>query len=454
MGMAHNLATDSVAGREYTDKALAIYKKHKNAPGLKSVYFNLGVSAEYENQLAVANRYFNQALKYSRLTKDTEREAMIYCKLASLATRPEAEDSLLQQDLKLAQIVDSDVALGMIYLNLSEQALDRKDYSRALGYLKEAELYTGAYPEETTNAIYPLYLAARIYDARGEYAGAYESMRHYNDGMIKTVELLITRQHKYGLMVDSVLTLTGARPAGAWAGAPSKTGYLWMWIAISAIVALAACSGEAWRQRSLRRKSEEITLHAEKELAETKEQLAACKTNVSDLKKKIAATNDDLLYITLHYLGKHRLIGKVADQLRDAGKLDSAHIKSALKLCVANLSRLLPSSSDDKVPVDDKAPVALIEGIQQLADTIAHDCPSLSPDAVELAVWLRLGFSTRNISDTTGKKLDTLAQARYRLRKALNIEQNQDLTAFLRKKWSSLPAPLNELASESPVGKE
>lgn len=164
-----------------------------------------------QNEMALASRYFREAVKYSRLSHDTVREAITYCKLVVPTESQDQKDSLLQKALLLAKQTDSKVALCLTYYGLAELALERKDYSRALDYLNDAEQYTSAFPEETTSGDYALYLKASIYDARGEYAGAYESMRHCNEAVMRKHSIMVSRQSEYGAMADSLLSMSGVR---------------------------------------------------------------------------------------------------------------------------------------------------------------------------------------------------------------------------------------------------
>jgi hypothetical protein len=56
--------------------------------------------------------------------------------------------------------------------------------------------------------------------------------------------------------------------------------------------------------------------------------------------------------------------------------------------------------------------------------------PDLSKTDIQLAVFYRLGMSTREISRLSGKLTATVTTARYRLRTSLGIAEDVDLTEF------------------------
>jgi len=57
--------------------------------------------------------------------------------------------------------------------------------------------------------------------------------------------------------------------------------------------------------------------------------------------------------------------------------------------------------------------------------------PNLSPMEVKLSALIRLGLTTKDIAGLLSREIATIEKGRYRLRKKLNLQQNENLTKFL-----------------------
>jgi hypothetical protein len=49
---------------------------------------------------------------------------------------------------------------------------------------------------------------------------------------------------------------------------------------------------------------------------------------------------------------------------------------------------------------------------------------------VQLSIYYRMGLTTRDIARLHGKQPQTVTMARYRLRKEIDLPEDQDLTIF------------------------
>jgi DNA-binding CsgD family transcriptional regulator len=58
-------------------------------------------------------------------------------------------------------------------------------------------------------------------------------------------------------------------------------------------------------------------------------------------------------------------------------------------------------------------------------------CPELSPSEIRIAALLRLNLSTKEMEALTFKSESGIKSIRYRLRKKLGLDSDDNLTAFL-----------------------
>ena len=59
--------------------------------------------------------------------------------------------------------------------------------------------------------------------------------------------------------------------------------------------------------------------------------------------------------------------------------------------------------------------------------------PDLTPNEIKICAFLRLNMSTKDISAITHQSVKSINMARFRLRKKLDIESDENLIGFLMK---------------------
>jgi len=65
-------------------------------------------------------------------------------------------------------------------------------------------------------------------------------------------------------------------------------------------------------------------------------------------------------------------------------------------------------------------------------DALLRRFPELTPSELKLCAFLKLNMTTKEISELTGQRLNTLENARYRLRQKLGITNSEaNLVTFL-----------------------
>ena len=65
-------------------------------------------------------------------------------------------------------------------------------------------------------------------------------------------------------------------------------------------------------------------------------------------------------------------------------------------------------------------------------DKLLNQYPDLTQSELKLCAYLRLNMSSKEISDLTGQRTETLEKARYRLRKKFELTNSEvNLVSFL-----------------------
>ena len=64
---------------------------------------------------------------------------------------------------------------------------------------------------------------------------------------------------------------------------------------------------------------------------------------------------------------------------------------------------------------------------------LKEKCPTISPRELDLATYLLMNMSTKEIAEVMNISKKGVELARYRLRKKLNLKRKENLTGFLMK---------------------
>lgn len=138
-----------------------------------------------------------------------------------------------------------------------------------------------------------------------------------------------------------------------------------------------------------------------------------------EYKKKELASN--MMYL----VEKNEFLTKIARELVDL-KLTS---KKDNQNVIQKLINELKLNSNNKVW--DEFELRFKEVHSDFYDALSQAFPDLSPNEIKICAFLRLNMSTKEISSITHQSVKSINMARFRLRKKLDIDRDENLIAFL-----------------------
>lgn len=145
----------------------------------------------------------------------------------------------------------------------------------------------------------------------------------------------------------------------------------------------------------------------------------------SDLKFKSKELSINLLAL----LKKNELITEISQKVSAFG---NASTRIDLKEAAVKLNLEIKHSSNDRLWQEFSMRFKEIN--REFYDRLMKRHPDLSQSELKLCAYLRLNMSTKEISDLTGQRTETLEMARYRLRKKFGLTNSEsNLVAFLSK---------------------
>ncbi|QHS61941.1 tetratricopeptide repeat protein [Chitinophaga agri] len=431
VGMLYYYNKQPELSRGQYEQALEIYHAVHNTPGIALTYGLIGHLHEKEQHYDSAFFYQRLALSTYLLADDKKGMSKIYENIGSIYEDLAVYDSAawyFNKALDLNIIAGEDLARIEIYNNLGDVSRKTGHYAEALALTRRALLLSLALHEQhqLAGAYRDL---AKAHHLAGTNDSAYFylelSRQHlletYSDENSKQVALL---QSVYDIEKknNEIERLQNAR----------KTTRI-MTVAIIIVVLLLVVMGVLIisRQR-LKLRNEQILNTQHRQTFETERVLmeAALQTKQlqeGKLKEELEVRSRELTTHTLHLIQKNQLLEELRTRLDEMIRDDKRDQKKQLKQL---LSQINHSFNHDQYWVDFRN---IFEQVHQtFFDNLKKYCHTLTSNDLRLVALLRMNLESNDIATLLGISTDSLRVVRYRLRKKLNLQQGDSLTAFIQ----------------------
>jgi tetratricopeptide (TPR) repeat protein len=145
------------------------------------------------------------------------------------------------------------------------------------------------------------------------------------------------------------------------------------------------------------------------------------------MESMLSFKNKELTINLMALLKKNEMLEEITERLISIEKKGD---KKDAREAVALLNKELKQNIDDKIWKEFSA--RFNETNHIFYDKLLQQFPQLTQSELKLCAYLRLNMSTKDISELTGQRTDTIDVARYRLRKKLGISNSDsNLVTFL-----------------------
>lgn len=147
------------------------------------------------------------------------------------------------------------------------------------------------------------------------------------------------------------------------------------------------------------------------------------------LKIKILAKDKELVSNSLQVVKKNKILNGILVKLKE---INTSNGEETLKLQLHKLQKLIMKEVNS-----DKSNSELEKHIQNVhfdfLKRLKEQFPYITPRESDLATYLLMNLSTKEIAEIMNITIGGVELARYRLRKKLNLDKKQSLTSFLMK---------------------
>ena len=422
LGMAYAAQRNfDLATRNYED-ALGIFRRKGADSRIATTYTKIADLLTLQEKYAPAFDYLNQALLVHRRIGFLYGIAEANRKLGQLASAKEEWDDAISYFLLAVEAGkqrNDQVGLAANYFGIGSAYLKKGNLNLANDYLKRArDLAENFGLQRVRRDVYQAFknLEARRgnYQLALTYADAYFNVRdslfnREKSNLIANIEArrayevqeekLIIAQKNLDLMVKE-----------------NKISSLTKWL-----LALGLLAGLATAYAMLSRKNSII--------ARKGDDLEKAHQRGDNLETALKGKEQELTSYTLNFVQKNEGITELKQLTEALGKRLGQEHRAELRAITRKLEGLLQVDEDW---ADFRRHFESVH--PDLITRLGEDFPGLTSNEFRLIALIRLNLSTREVSTVLGISPDSVKTARYRLRKKLNLDTQDNLFDFLQQR--------------------
>lgn len=456
---------------DYHLQAISIFRKEHAALQLASNLNDVGILYYYNKQPELSRGQYEQALEIYHSVHNTPGIALTYGLIGHLHEKEQDYDSAFfyqRRALTTYLLADDKKGMSKIYENIGSIYEDLAVYDSAAWYFNKAldlniaagddlasiEIYnnlgdvsrkTGHYPEALAQTRRALLLALALHEQH-QLAGAYRDLAkaHHlagtNDSAYLYLEL--SRQHlletysdensKQVALLQSVYDIEKKNIEIERLQNARKTTRIITGAIVIVVLLLVAMGILIISRQRLKLRNEQILNTQHRQTFETEKVLMEAalqnkQLQEGKLKEELEVRARELTTHTLHLIQKNQLLEELRVRLDEMIKDDKRDQKKQLKQL---LSQINHSFNHDQYWVDFRN---IFEQVHQtFFDNLKKYCDTLTSNDLRLVALLRMNLESNDIATLLGISTDSLRVVRYRLRKKLNLQQGDSLTAFIQ----------------------
>lgn len=428
MAGVYSSMDDHTRAFDLIEKATSAFKSTGDSIGLASSYNTRGIIHCNINEYKEAEKYLHMALQINRRLKNLKAAASNLNNLCLFQGNTNEKLALIDEAIAINKNLNSYWSLGENYNNKGKQFFFGRRYPEALKALAEAKKIAtrmGAKGLICDNYEY----CAWVYSAMGDYKNAYSSQLKLHElskelqsnNKLRNVELEISQkrylnQEREAQLKEHVYEIELLKRN------------MFLLCVVLVLFIVLTVSGTQWYKH---RKNRQL-IEARRSLEQSEYQIAELKMQQQELElknvnEKLGTSRQEITTFAVFLESRNELLDKIRDMVKEGYKMDSNALVAHLKKINSFISRCQDG---------DKNNSALLVNIEQKSSDFMKRLlqlhPDLTPGERYLATLLRVNLSTKDISLLTGTLPKSINMNRYRLRKALNLQADEDLTDYLQ----------------------
>lgn len=418
---------DYARANKLNDRATAIFKSLGDSAWVAKCYTERGVTLLNTDEFILAEHFFRKSLDISRKLKNLEAIARNLNNMCLYPGDSDEKLKIIEEAITINKHLDSKWALGENYNNKGKQLCYANKPREALAALEIANRYIdeiGARELLCDNYEY----TAMANAAAGNFKAAYENM--------EKMTVLVSELQRHNSQRNTDLDITRKRFEDQKLAAEKQEKdyeirilHRNLWILIGGVMMIAVCCLFYYLWYKHKKNLELIQANQDLHLAEKEVDSLKMRQHQLELENTqnlLSASRQELTGFAAFLKSRNEMMEKIRDMLKEGYKLPHDEMVPHLK----KISAFISSYASH----DDTSKTLLLKAEELNKDfmnNLLQKHPNLTKGERNLALLIRGGMSTKEISMLLGLETKTINMNRYRLRKALGIPQDADLHDYL-----------------------
>lgn len=399
------------------NKSLGIYLRHEKDSLAATIYSNLAVVQDELAGNKGSMDYYLKAIELNKKVNNYLGIAIIYSNMGSNLIEynklNEAYD-YLQKCLKIIEEHNLVRLYPYLYNNLSSYYEKTGNYEESIKCGKKALLYSRGQSSrfQEMGALIGL---KSVYYLMSDLETAYfysEQINMVKDTInkhnrLKELDLLELR-FKFA-EEQKAQELKSARIEASYY--KKELTYVYLLLGSGLLIITLIFLYIAQRNRTHRKNLEQKTTLLEKE----------------KLKKDLEYKSKELTTNVMYLLKKNEFISEISDKLKKSSFESTERYEDTINRIISELDKSISTDNWEDFEV------RFQEVHVGFYNKLSKDFPALTPNELRLCAFLKLNMTSKEIAEITFQSLISLKSARYRLRKKLGLDREENLIAFLIK---------------------
>ena len=413
---------------EINDKAATLCKIHQDSVGLAGTYNTRGIIHYNLNEFKTAEQCFRNALQINRKIGNIKAVSANLNNMCLYEGDTNEKLSFINEAIIINKNLNATVALAENYNNMGKQYFFGRQYAKALEALEMAKIAASASNgKELICDNYEYF--SWVYAAMKQYDKSYDclvqlyhlSQELQNDKKLRNVEQEISEKK-----------LLDQQRENEQAEQEYKIELLQRNILILSVILIFCATAAAFLPQWYRRRKNLQLVEARYQLEQSEHELSVLKVQqqeqaIHSIQTELNTTRQEVTSFAIFLRSRNELLERIREQIKEGYRMDPSLITAHLKKVNAFISQHQNGSEENS---------ALLLSIEQKnADFLKRllaKHPALTQGEKYLATLLRVNLSTKEISLLTGAVPKTINMNRYRLRKSLELQPEDDLTEYLQ----------------------
>lgn len=427
LGTLYGFLKDFSKAIELIDNATSTYKTLNDSSGIANAYNSRGLIHVYMGENEIADKFFKDALRINKALKDNRNIAVNINNMCLYKGNTEEKIGFLKEAIHINKRLNSIWSLAENYNNMGLQLYYASRYDEAINALKEAYAY--ALEVNSQELICDNYeYSSLVHSAQKNYKEAYESLQNFEqrkNGLLQerrltNIERKIANQRELNQKKESAIQKQKHQIELL-----RRNAFIVAILTLCTFLIIFFLVKQYKRKKNLQiAEAQAALLSKDKIITDLKLHQQAIELEIQS--KKLESTQKELTNFVLFINSRNELLDKIRDMIKETYKMKPNEIIGHLKKISTFILQFKKKDEESNCltqDIDDQNK----EFLQRL--NVKH--PNLTSGEKKLATFLRINLSTKEIALLTGISTKAVEMARYRLRKALNIDSKEDIPTYL-----------------------